>query len=418
MQPAASDNSSRFREQCALILLCGGSGSRMQQVTRDKVLLPLAGKPVFLHSLIAWSKAPETCGAPVIIVHRDTQQKQAIIDELANHEFSHETILWAGGGNSRQESVQSGLTQLPSLAQYVFVHDAARPMLQADTLSQIAKLLPISGAVTAARPATDTVHMAESTPANPSSTPVSLNWTTLDRSRLWQMETPQAFRRDLLENAHRNAIEKCLEITDDVSALTHLGLPVTPLIPNHPNSKLTRPEDIPLMEYFMSASTSPSNIPDFRVGQGFDIHQFAPNRKLILGGVEIPHEQGLSGHSDADCLSHALADAILGACGLPDIGHFFPNNDPAIKDINSLLIVKRAVNEAAALGWQVVNCDIAVLAEQPKIGPYLQAMKTTLAQHTGLSTDRIGIKATTLEKIGGLGRGEGIACMATVLLRK
>lgn len=413
MKPPAHNNPEGFWSQSVLILLCGGSGSRMQGAVTDKVLLPLAGKPVFLHSLLAWQK---TAGAaPVVMVYRDELQKQQILDHIQTSPIDPAILYWAPGGNSRQESVRSGLRHLPEERRYLFIHDAARPLLQPSTLERIARLLPESGAVTAARPATDTMHYAASAVGHdPENTAIS--WSMLDRSRLWQMETPQAFRRDLLEKAHQHVAQYSLETTDDVSALIHIGQPVTPLIPDHPNVKLTRPPDIALIEYFMSASSS--SVPDFRVGQGFDIHQFAPGRKLILGGVEIPHTHGLSGHSDADCLCHALADAILGACGLPDIGHFFPNNDPSIKDINSLLIVERAVKEASDRGWQIVNCDIALLAEQPKIGPHLQAMKDTLARHTGITTDRIGIKATTLEQIGGLGRGEGIACMATVLLRK
>src|SRR5690606_11862520 len=183
------------------------------------------------------------------------------------------------------------------------------------------------------------------------------------------------------------------------------GHTVTPLIPDHPNPKLTHPSDLPLIASLMSTQT-PSI--DIRIGQGFEIHQFAENRKLILGGIEIPHSRGLKGHSDADCLLHALADAILGACGLPDIGYFFPNNDPTIEGIDSGKIVETAIAKATELGWQLVNCDISVLAQEPKIAPWLQPMKQKISQLTGITTDRIGIKATTLEHIGGLGRGEGI----------
>ncbi len=156
----------------------------------------------------------------------------------------------------------------------------------------------------------------------------------------------------------------------------------------------------------------------FRIGHGYDVHAFAAGRPLILGGVRIPHEQGLQGHSDADVLSHAIADAILGAMGLPDIGHFFPDSDASIAGIDSLLIVARAVKEAAEQGYAVGNVDVSLIAEAPKIGPHLKAMKVRLAEVLAITPGQIGIKATTHEKLGALGRGEGIAAHATCLLMR
>jgi 2-C-methyl-D-erythritol 2,4-cyclodiphosphate synthase len=154
----------------------------------------------------------------------------------------------------------------------------------------------------------------------------------------------------------------------------------------------------------------------FRIGQGYDIHRFSKGRRLVLGGVEIPSDRGLEGHSDADCLCHAIADAILGAAALPDIGHYFPPGDPATKDMDSLEIVRGAVREAAKLGYEVGNIDSTVIAREPKIAPYAAAMKEKLAQALGVTTGRVGIKATTNEGIGGLGRGEGVAAFAVAIL--
>ena len=154
----------------------------------------------------------------------------------------------------------------------------------------------------------------------------------------------------------------------------------------------------------------------FRIGMGYDIHRFKEGRDLVLGGVKIPHNKGLDGHSDADCLSHALADSVLGALGLADIGHFFPNDDPACKDIDSQEILARAVAEARNRGYRVGNVDIALIAEEPKIAPHLAAMKERLAQTMGIETTEIGLKATTNEQIGDLGRSAGIAAHAACLL--
>jgi len=154
----------------------------------------------------------------------------------------------------------------------------------------------------------------------------------------------------------------------------------------------------------------------FRIGLGYDIHRMQTGRKLVLGGVEIPSNEGLEGHSDADCLIHALADAILGAVGLPDIGHFFPNDDPACAGMDSRDILRRAVAEANKMGYRVGNVDIAVIAERPKLAPHIPAMKDALANDLGVEVGDVGLKATTQEKIGALGRGDGIAAHATCLL--
>ncbi|MGF1453657.1 MAG: 2-C-methyl-D-erythritol 2,4-cyclodiphosphate synthase [Opitutales bacterium] len=155
-----------------------------------------------------------------------------------------------------------------------------------------------------------------------------------------------------------------------------------------------------------------------RIGIGYDIHRFAEGRSLVLGGVEIPHARGLEGHSDADCLTHALADAILGALGLPDIGHFFPNNDPEIEGIDSQKILQRATEEAHQLGYRVGNADLAIIAEEPKLAPHLDAMKQVLARSMRIDVSEVGLKATTNEGIGDLGRGMGIAAHAVVLLHR
>ncbi len=154
----------------------------------------------------------------------------------------------------------------------------------------------------------------------------------------------------------------------------------------------------------------------FRIGLGYDIHRMQTGRKLVLGGIEIPSSHGLEGHSDADCLIHALADAVLGAMGLPDIGHFFPNTDAACAGMDSALILRRAVAEADQRGYRVGNVDIALIAERPKLAPHIPAMKERLAALMGISPQEVGLKATTQEKIGSLGRGEGIAAHATCLL--
>lgn len=160
-----------------------------------------------------------------------------------------------------------------------------------------------------------------------------------------------------------------------------------------------------------------SNLP-FRIGHGYDLHRLTSGRKLILGGVEIPHNLGLLGHSDADCVTHSLADAIFGALGLPDIGHYFPDNKPENKDLNSMLILDKALEECSAAGFSVGNADLTILAQKPKMSPHLDAMKSSLAKSLDIMPSEIGIKATSNEELGPIGRGEGIACFAVCLLIK
>jgi 2-C-methyl-D-erythritol 2,4-cyclodiphosphate synthase len=154
----------------------------------------------------------------------------------------------------------------------------------------------------------------------------------------------------------------------------------------------------------------------FLIGQGYDVHRFGSKRPLILGGIEIPHDRGLVAHSDGDCLAHAITDAILGALGLPDIGNFFPDDDPEMKDIDSREIIREVIKKSEAKGYNVVNLDTTIVAETPKISPYLYEMKEALSQVVGIPSARIGIKATTNERMGCIGRGEGIAALAICLL--
>ena len=154
----------------------------------------------------------------------------------------------------------------------------------------------------------------------------------------------------------------------------------------------------------------------YRIGHGYDIHRLSPGRRLVLGGVHIPFDKGLEGHSDADCLTHAIADAILGAAGLPDIGHYFPDDDPATEGIDSRKILERAAREAAGKGFRIENIDTVVIAEEPMLGPHIPAMQQRLATTLGIDTDAVGIKATTNEKLGEIGRGEAIAASAVCLL--
>jgi len=219
------------------------------------------------------------------------------------------------------------------------------------------------------------------------------------------------FKRDVLLSAYKKAINSDMFGTDESSLVELAGHPVYLVEGNPENVKLTYPQDLYYAEKRMHSS-----LPDIRIGYGYDVHQLSAGRKLILGGVQIPHETGLLGHSDADVLLHAITDAILGALALGDIGTHFPDSSDEFKDIDSRVLLRKAVDLITARGFQIRNIDATLLAEQPKIAPFVDQMRQNLADDIGMALDRISIKATTNETMGFVGRKEGMAAMATALL--
>lgn len=393
------------------LLLAGGSGSRMAAASDDKLLLPLAGQPAFAHVLTACLRSRVITG--VVIVSRSASQQQKL-QQISREVSPDLPARFTRGGTSRQGSVKAGLAAVPHSTRWIMVHDCARPAVQSDSIRQLHQLLlrhhdPCS----LAHRVPDTIR---SFPTDPTSGAATA--TLPDRSTLWAMETPQAFPAPLLQKAHANLQQP---VTDDLAAVEALGHPVRLLENPFPNPKLTRPADLPYLESVLAmTNTTPPNPalyqPPFRVGFGYDVHRFAENRPLVLAGVTFDHPRGLLGHSDADVLCHAAADAVLGAAGLPDIGHFFPNTDPRWKDADSLHLLRLSVRHAADAGYHLLNLDLTVIAEEPKIAPQLDAMKQNLADATNLPVSAIGLKATTHEGIGALGHAHGIAAHAVAAL--
>lgn len=385
----------------------------MAQATTDKVLAPLHGK---LPSLALCMKAFAESGTVgrIIVATRDKEQRERI-STLARQCAVTLPLMYVQGGAERADSVLAALEAIPEEdgEALAFIHDGARPLLEAEDLRELCRLASENGAACAGRAVTDTIKML------PDANSAAPQMKDLPRARLRAMETPQVFPGKLIRNAYRKAIEEKQTVTDDAAAAALLGIhPVLYTMP-HPNPKLTNAADIDYVNLLLSkrsGQVKAHDTPPFRIGHGYDIHRFAEKRRLVLGGVEIAHTRGLDGHSDADCLCHAIADAILGAAGLPDIGHFFPPGKAETKDMDSLDIVRGAVAKAAELGLKVGNIDASLIAEEPKIAKHVPMMKERLAPALGISPAMIGIKATTNEGIGGLGRAEGIAAHAVALL--
>jgi 2-C-methyl-D-erythritol 4-phosphate cytidylyltransferase/2-C-methyl-D-erythritol 2,4-cyclodiphosphate synthase len=230
---------------------------------------------------------------------------------------------------------------------------------------------------------------------------------TLDRRALWLSQTPQGFRAPLLRRAFDAAGADAASATDECQLVEHLGEPVA-IVPGEPgNFKITGAEDLARARALMEAPVA--------MGVGYDVHAFAPGRKLVLGGVEFEGD-GLLGHSDADIAAHAICDAILGAAGLGDIGRHFPDTDPQWKGVSSLRLLQAITAKAAAQGWAVGNCDVTLAARRPKIAPRADEMRARLAGAMGVAPSQVNVKATTGEGLGFVGRGEGIAAHAVALL--
>jgi 2-C-methyl-D-erythritol 4-phosphate cytidylyltransferase/2-C-methyl-D-erythritol 2,4-cyclodiphosphate synthase len=389
------------------ILLAGGSGARMGGSVEDKILVSINGSPVFAHVLKAFV-ASGTQDAFIIVVRDNAQRKE--LASIVQKQRLDVPVFYTTGGCERQDSVKAGLDMIPNTAEWVTIHDCARPAVSPESLKAVRKtVMALDCAVSLAHRVTDTIRAFDESPLE---SPAGS--TLLDRDRLWAMETPQAFPRKLIERAHQN-LQK--PVTDDLAAVEALGEPVALVESKHPNPKITRAADLVLLETLLANDTmnETEKLP-IRVGLGYDIHQLKADLPLVLGGVTIPSDVGLVGHSDADVLSHAIADAILGGCGLPDIGHYFPNTDMAIAGISSQEILKRARKEAKKCGMEIVNVDASLIAEKPKISPYIREMKSVLAKTLKLRPADIGIKATTQEKIGALGAAKGIAAHAVATL--
>jgi 2-C-methyl-D-erythritol 4-phosphate cytidylyltransferase/2-C-methyl-D-erythritol 2,4-cyclodiphosphate synthase len=319
-------------------------------------------------------------------------------------------ILITVGGQTRQDSVWNGLQTVEREDTIVLVHDAARPLVSRDLIERCVASAEKYGSGVAALPVVDalknTIQRTEG---------IFTIVRDLDRDDVWAMQTPQAFDLETLQEAHILAREQGFNGPDEASLVQRLpGKSVQLVYGDRSNVKITTADDLAFAErQFASVHNLES-----RIGIGYDIHRLVRNRPLWLGGVSIESEVGLDGHSDADVILHAICDSLLGAAGLPDIGHLFPNTDPRYLGISSLTLLADVGLELKECGWTVGNVDTMVIAETPKISPYIAAMKTAISDALKTSADRISIKATTNEGIGSLGSGDGIACHATASITR
>ena len=376
----------------AAILVAAGTGSRFGGATPKQVLL-LHGKPVLRHA------------AEALLQHIDVLQPvgDAALIGPALAGIPHLPIV--PGGAERQDSVRAGLEALQAHApDIVLVHDAARPIIPPGTVEAVLAALNSQPGAIPALAVSDTLKRGVQKRVTE----------TVPRANLFRAQTPQGFHYPILLRLHQAAAGGAAAggaaATDDAALLEAAGLEVA-LVPGaEQNIKLTLPADFARLEQLSGARMVP------RIGNGFDVHAMEAGRKMTLCGVTIPFEMGLAGHSDADVGIHALCDAIYGALAEGDIGRHFPPSEETWKDADSARFLRHAAGRIAARGGRLANADITLICERPKITPHAPAMRATLAALLGVAIDHISVKATTTERLGFTGRGEGIAAQASVLI--
>ena len=386
-------------QKATAIIAAGGAGLRMGTAT-PKQFTELLGVPILIHTIRAFCQVP-AIGAIVVVAPEAHRELTCAL--LAQYQLdSHCTVVI--GGKLRQDSVRIGLAQVPDDSTLVAVHDGARPLITPQDIQRCLDAAASHGAAIMGVPVKDTLKAVAADNAIRH---------TVEREGLWQAQTPQVVQTALLKKAFAKADQDGFIGTDEASLLEHGGWQVVVVKGSETNLKITRPDDLLMAEAILMQQQPAQQL---RIGHGFDAHRLVAGRPLILGGLEIPHALGLLGHSDADVLTHALCDAILGACGCGDIGRHFPDSDPRYKGISSIKLLAHVAGLAAERHFRLVNGDITVVAQRPKLAPHFPAMQTILAKACGVAPDAINLKASTTEQMGYTGREEGISAHAVVLM--
>lgn len=396
------------------VVVSAGVGKRMGTAV-SKQYLPVGGKPIVAHALEAFERSTAVDAVVLVVGAADVGYGEELVRE---HGF-RKVLRIVPGGAERQQSVRLGveaLTEALPGAEWVLVHDAARPLVTAELIERCLAGADASGAAVPGVPLKDTVKTANRD---------NIVVATPDRKSLWAVQTPQAFRVGLLLEAHRAAEADGFLGTDDAMLVERLGVEVKIAEGDPRNVKVTTPDDLEPVERWLAerAAVPPSEVKkgekamSIRVGQGFDVHAFAEGRKCIIGGVDIPFEKGLLGHSDADVLLHAVADAVLGALGLGDIGKHFPDTDAAYEGADSFVLLQNVWALAKKRGYRLGNVDCTIIAQRPKMLPHVPAMAANIARALEADVSAVNVKATTTERLGFPGREEGIAAQAVVLLQ-
>lgn len=372
----------------AAVIAAAGKGKRIGGPV-PKQYLDMGGEPMLVKTVRCFSKAAEVDEIFIVTNAEYTDRCRRMLEDHGVCKVS----AVVPGGRERQDSVYNALMAVAKEcpdAEYVLIHDGARPFVTGRVITDVLESVCSHGAAVACVPMKDSLRMADGESSR-----------AVDRSRYFAVQTPQGFRTDVILRAYEDAFEKGFYGTDDAVLVERTGHDVAVVTGDYANIKVTTREDMPM---------------EIRTGTGFDVHAFAEGRRLVLGGVEIPWDRGLDGHSDADVLVHALMDALLGAAALGDIGLHFPDTDERYRGISSLSLLRHVKALISEKGYSVVNADITVMAQRPKIRPHIEAMRDNIAEALEIDRDRINIKGTTTERLGFVGREEGIAAEAVCSL--
>lgn len=387
------------------IIAAGGRGTRLGAAT-PKQLLRLGDRTILQRSF------------DVVDAHEDIHEIiVALPSELAWSPppflvSTRKPVRIVDGGSRRQDSVAKAFAQISTRAEVIVIHDAARPFASADLFSRVIEAAAKGGAAIAALQASDTVKEATAAPG------LRIVARTIARDTIYLAQTPQAFTRDVLEDAIALGQQMVNTATDEASLAEQAGHPVRLVDGEASNIKITTQQDLRVSEV-LAGSREPearSQGVSVRVGTGYDLHRLEAGKPLIIGGVQIPHETGLAGHSDADVLCHAVTDAILGAAAAGDIGRHFPDTDQKWKGANSIALLEAAIAIVRGAGYAVVNVDAVVIAERPKLLPHIPAIRANLAKAMGVEISAVSVKGKTNEGVDALGRNEAIAVHAVALV--
>jgi 2-C-methyl-D-erythritol 4-phosphate cytidylyltransferase/2-C-methyl-D-erythritol 2,4-cyclodiphosphate synthase len=375
------------------LVLAAGRGIRFGG-TLPKQYLPLGGSSVLRHAVTAFAAHPRIDGIQLVIRPEDRAVCDAALAGI-------DLLPAVAGGAERQDSVRLGLETLaPREPARVLIHDGARPFPDAAMIDRVLNALDRAPAAIPGLPLGDTIKRVAGETISE----------TVDRTGLWRVQTPQGFHFAAILAAHRAAAGRAL--TDDAAVAEAAGIAPLIVAGSEENLKVTTAGDLAAAERLIAARQM-----DVRVGQGFDVHPFGPGDGLMVCGVMIPHNAGVVGHSDADVGLHALTDAVLGAIGAGDIGMHFPPSDPQWKGASSDRFLAHAVGLVEARGGGIAALDVTIICERPRIGPHRAAMVERVAAIVRIAPDRVSVKATTTEKLGFTGRGEGIAAQAVATVR-
>ncbi|MGQ9731671.1 MAG: 2-C-methyl-D-erythritol 4-phosphate cytidylyltransferase [Candidatus Zipacnadales bacterium] len=392
------------------VLAAGGAGVRFREAaalhpdlaSAIKTFLPLAGRPLWSYAASSLASVELVRRLLVVVPPDHVEEVTANCREL-NIRIPAAVLA---GGSRRQDSVYNALLHCQDEPpDYVVVHDGARPLASPDLIWRCVDSALQRGSGVAALPVTDTLKRASNEGRVES---------TVDRSSLWAIQTPQVFPYTLLRVAHETALRDGVTVTDDAALVERIGGTVWLVRGEETNLKVTTPADLRLAEFLLAERSEAKTM---RVGHGFDAHRLERGRPCILGGVEIAHYAGPRGHSDGDVLTHAIMDAVLGALALGDIGQHFPDTDPNYQGVRSVELATRVTAMVHERGYRVTNIDATVIAEAPTIAPYVPAMRQEIACAFACNPNAVSIKGTTTEGMGFTGSGEGIAAHAVTVLQ-